>query len=1337
MIFPKLNSAILIFASLCSFVIVMQYHSPLQAAIAPERDVIIVDNPEKSENPAWKAIWDQARKLSREGKFEEAAEKYTKLLGVKPNIEEARWEYCKVLIELKRWADAGLNLENLLEIDPNRTDFLLQAGAVALNNKQYQQATKYFGQVYEKGPFDPSAVEALAGLVSALEGLGKKTEAFPLMQQLYLRTPNDAHVLLRLARLAKDLGWLDKASSYYSILIAKFKVEDRVFMEAAVVYELRGMEENALPYQLKYLDRHPEYLPFQEKVADHYLKSGKKRLALPHLLVLNKQGDGGDDLLVQIGEIYFHDEDRPDKALVYLEKYRNRHPGNRRIKKEIETIQTRLANDLLSIVLNNGAAMLWHDLAKITPNRQAIYEAMSDLLQHKGKDEEQYQVLEIIHSNNPQDKKIVWQLAELSYTKKRYRIAYSYLKLLEGSEAAFPQYLLLRAKIEETLGDDLAALSTLSRYLKENPENLPARLRALKLAGDLGMVNKLRMLYREIPRKMMENQHAVELENIYIEGLIGNRMYSDVEDILHGLLGRFSKRSKRVTDARLRLAESYFVEGQVFQAEQMAREMLADDAAVQEALGRLTQMAFERGNVAWGKAWLYLLAKKSGVDLLSKNYCHWPEEVYFQKVELFVAEHRYQTAIGMLTEYLSQLEKEQPPGISKAKVKAELWLCRLLYRNKQYAQAKNYIQQVLEKNPDEVELLVILEKIGESQASEGLKDKSEHLFETAKLKTSSAIYKAAAYEYEYGAYTRAAAYVHSFLRRIPSSVSARVLEGKILIAQNNYGQALKIFRLLSQEFPKQKYFQLQTLDLEFKLGNFKRLAKEISVGPLTVTASASRELRDDSTNDFFRQHVLLARSLWADGKLDASIKMYQSLLRPPVEKVFLQRMGSTEADFHLPALKRSFWERVTFSNSQNDDRMATVMDPLFIGEHLGLSINAISAALYMTYQWQNLIGNELSAKQTIMRRDYHQAEKEYKALIKKGDSDETLYDLARVYSRLELYGKEGELYEILKKTGTEYPELDEMVWQNTLKTMPWISFDGLFLDEKGRDGYIDIKKRSWGIEGWRMPAFNQELDVQAERGYYTSSDTTKEVLVTKLNGTYTINLSDDTDILINFGGNFADSDANFLYRLQLKGRISESLSGNVAISQDAVDDTVQALRAGIYHRDMETGLKIDYFPKLFLGGDFRYREYTDSNYQSRYHLWSSYDLFGELSLLQLRYDYSTLQNSRSNLGHGNDFSTDFSPDDLPYWSPGSYWQHLLTLRFKHNIETDTKSSLGTSYYTFNYSFGYESEYNEINSVGFNIFLEMSRHYLLKGSFAYYNTGNYTMNAGMLSVIYRW
>ncbi|MDP3695666.1 MAG: tetratricopeptide repeat protein, partial [Desulfocapsaceae bacterium] len=96
---------------------------PASAAITPERDVIVSDT---REEPAWKILWDEARELTRQEKYTEAAKSYSRLLSLKNNIEEASWDYCLLLITLSDWDQASVHLEYLLEKDPKHPENLLR-----------------------------------------------------------------------------------------------------------------------------------------------------------------------------------------------------------------------------------------------------------------------------------------------------------------------------------------------------------------------------------------------------------------------------------------------------------------------------------------------------------------------------------------------------------------------------------------------------------------------------------------------------------------------------------------------------------------------------------------------------------------------------------------------------------------------------------------------------------------------------------------------------------------------------------------------------------------------------------------------------------------------------------------------------------------------------------------------------------------------------------------------------------------------------------------------------------------------------------------------------------
>ncbi len=142
------------------------------AEIAPEKDIVVVG--EESQEPQWKRMWDNGRAHTRNQQYEKAIPYYLEVLKQKPNIEEVKWELCRVYMETKQFDDASLLLDSLLELNGNRIEYLLSAGNISLLTQKENQAVLYFGQVLEKDPGGKFYIEALEGLIDALIGQGKK-----------------------------------------------------------------------------------------------------------------------------------------------------------------------------------------------------------------------------------------------------------------------------------------------------------------------------------------------------------------------------------------------------------------------------------------------------------------------------------------------------------------------------------------------------------------------------------------------------------------------------------------------------------------------------------------------------------------------------------------------------------------------------------------------------------------------------------------------------------------------------------------------------------------------------------------------------------------------------------------------------------------------------------------------------------------------------------------------------------------------------------------------------------------------------------------------------------
>ena len=505
------------------------------ADIAPQKDIIVVG--EESQEPEWKRMWDDGRAHTRNLEYEKAIPFYKNVLKQKPNIEEVKWELCRVYIEIQKYDEASLLLDSLLEVNGSRIEYLLSAGKIALMTQKESQAALYFGQVIEQDPGGIFYMQALEGFIQALVDQDKMKLAIPLMEQLYQSGGESPDLLLNLAQSLSKAGELKKASYYYQELINKYRVSHEVIHQAAYIYEQLEEIDAAAVLWARYLTEAPESLYLRQKLAEYYLAREKNQAALPHLVILLDNNVNREEYLLQTGKIYLLTLGRADKALGYYEHYTNEFPQGENVSSEIENIRLILANNLLSIVENDGVWLLWTDLAKITPDRVGIYRAMADLLEGIGKNKELLEVLQIINVHRPDDLQIRLKLSSLYYKSKSYQRCLNTLNEVRGNDDLSTQYYMLRMACERALKDDTALMTSYLSYLEQFPDDEGSRIEAIQLGGaigDLKAVRKLLAGYKDRAQKSLASDR-----NIYkavVDALIVNQFYTEADRLVSDIL---------------------------------------------------------------------------------------------------------------------------------------------------------------------------------------------------------------------------------------------------------------------------------------------------------------------------------------------------------------------------------------------------------------------------------------------------------------------------------------------------------------------------------------------------------------------------------------------------------------------------------------------------------------------------------------------------------------------------------------------------------------------------------------------------------------------------------
>ena len=214
-------------------------------------------------------------------------------------------------------------------------------------------------------------------------------------------------------------------------------------------------------------------------------------------------------------------------------------------------------------------------------------------------------------------------------------------------------------------------------------------------------------------------------------------------------------------------------------------------------------------------------------------------------------------------------------------------------------------------------------------------------------------------------------------------------------------------------------------------------------------------------------------------------------------------------------------------------------------------------------------------------------------------------------------------------------------------------------------------------------------------------------------------------------------DNTFQYEIGLRGQLDDYVNGYLVFEKRQEYDTITALMQEISWQTIDTGLSIETQAGISFGGDLQHRYYSDGNSQNRFHGFSSYNVFGESLRWTLRYDYQYL--SSDDQGNSQtDLSGNTASDDVPYWSPSSFSEHRLGLNFQHDFlgyEQGTKKSM--SYYAISTAVGLEDNENFTFTTKFDIFLEMSPHFLLKGNFTLSKSDEYEEKGLSMSLHYRW
>ena len=1362
--------------------------------LLPEQKIIVED-----EAPQWKVLWDQARESALQGDFDTALHQYKALLVLKSNLEEARWELARLLMYMKHWGEAADFLELLIESAPGNTLYINALGKVMWEMGQYERSVDLFKKVHDKIPSDQTA---LAGLVEGLIKLGRKDEALPYLEQFTMQEPTNRGVRRYLAFLLYESENYEMAKTHLTILSRNEDVELDVLYLTAKTYEHLGLEQQASIYWERFLAREPDNIEANKFLAKHYEKMKQADRALSHLQAVLAYNPEDGASYVRLGEMhekageydkalsYYEkylqlypddpeirqrlaginaaimnkipiktstqeypapdEQDQTEKLkevirnLVTSGHYEDVIPLYRQLlvmSPEDHEILEALANDLIIIGKNKGNDAMLEFLSDIILDNISIYRSMADLLRQMEREEELVAVLHEIHDLDPADDLTTQELAILSLHRGEWLLSHKYFAQLSESFCTNSLCLEARASLKEKLNLPAQRLQDYEALLKQQPGRNEIRLAAIDLAAQMGLLDRVvfHAGYLQVSPADSENyEFKILLADAYRYSGYLSRAVERYNNIIEQASGN---KDAAIQNVRIRawlgMAESHEQLGLPYEAEQDLRRALVLEEYRIPILEALFHLFLRNGRIAESEVWLQTINRErdgAQQDIPTQISPAWKIEVlqaemYSAAGNYGLAADHYRQAESMLPGYENNKALAREAGVAEPGFGIQQQLAESLLHAHEYAEAEQIVLGLKNNHEGELELLVLLEQI---YLAWGKGDNAaiiaEEAGEYAAQDFGRQLNLARLYN-KYKDITRQSETAEKAAAMEPESLAAKHLLVGALIQQGEYYAALELLDHFLKNYPENTWFLSQQAGLLAKVGNFQQA---LAVAEMILAENPER-----------RDIVLLqARILWEMNRWKDSVSLYESIVNPPVEELLEKKIQEESLTVEQSTTKNSWWEVVTFSDGTPLTISQVVMSPQQAADFTesGQSINSVAAVNYALYRWQDRFNKELSVRRSVMRREYYHAANKLENNIKEfGSNDFLLYDLAGLYSKLERLNDEASLYRKIEAQNAYFPGLSEAAQRNNLKRRPTIFLAYVMHYDDGWDGYMGVRQEIFQGGGQYYKTTNQEWNFDIARINYESTQNAQNLLGWRTLLTYDVKLSQVLGLSLGGGVHKLANvyDDTPLWSGIFTGKIADEMRAVFSAKQDVVPDTIASLKRNIKRRDYKIELMFDLFPRLLLGGYYDLIDYSDSNWTHNYTFWASYIIWPEPTLLKISYDYDFYDSHEGQIP-GTPSDDGFAPNDHPYWSPVNYWITRFSIYFKHQLSNDTLARGVPSYYVIEYSFGYDSEDNDLHEFKASLNFEIAKNYVLSASYGFMNldVDVYKHKEALISLMYR-
>jgi tetratricopeptide (TPR) repeat protein len=1314
----------------------------------------------------WPAQWMVARAHVRLGQEKEALKIYAHLLAIHPELIEARWEWAQLLLAMERYTEAESNLEILLETKPDNLAYQQAQGILLLVTGRMQRAVFYLARVWAG---DNERFDVGMRLYQSYMSLGETQKALPVLEVLHRKKPDDLVLQQALFRLYVNQGNDQQAQALGASLANAPDAPFDLILLVAQVHDRVGLSHLAAEYWQKIILLKQDNITAHARLATYYSEQGRGAEALPHLL----HGYGKDPknslMAGRIGSIYAGQNDY-GQAIPFLEQFLLAYPddagktlvlaqsyqalgsleNSSRLfsrylelvtdptdeirlqaaqvfvetgekKKAVSQYQNLVAKGgdgekhLLSLAKNLAASgrydealKRWQQIAAAQPQDLTSRLEIAALFEKLGRRDQMVSMLQEIHALDATNYLVALRLAEYYFLQGRDQEGWQLFTPLLEMEFFSPDYLAIRARIFHFLGLAGHAFKDMAEVVvKENAAD-KNRLIFLEIAGTLGRLDVVVEQSTKLADKPVFIVPAGRL--VYARALGRAGEIVQAEKIYEQLLAESDVKNR--VQARLDAAEMYRLFGFSYEAEQQYR-LAWLDGHDQRALFGLIDLNIFLGQMREAESWLEAIPGHLG-----KNRCQ--RSLYELRVLNGLEE--FDDVLYFGKHLLSGSSEQICSPQQRVAIKLQM--------------AKAHFGE----GDDDLSLSVltslVAEKSGNFSAYAQLFDFHTEMGEDDMAKnTLVQALDIAGYD---------------------PGLLASLLE--IALGESLYPLASGAGRQLSDTVPNSLgYFLrfIRVLELNGELDEAYSLVGKVLVshgdnailnlfGARLALSSGHYEkglaMADKAlaqNPDWYAALLVKARLQWALFHWTEAIAIYDQALQPPVGQQFLEKCA--EEKIVLPPQEEvSLWMKVIQPMGRPDPLQRSLgVDFVMSGNYEDVAHHA--ALFYADYKWQMLMTRELNARNSVKRREYHLAVKQYKSLLREQDDTTLLFDLAGVYSSLDRVGDEAMVYQRLQRYNQDFPGLNEAIARNHLKLQPQTGVTFSQLQKKGRDGYYDINQKGFGISGWLSPKPQKEIKVSSSRIHYESTTSHDSLYANRVDIHLASNFFDYLQFQASVGGHVLSANRGSvgLYDFSVTGLAGDRFESYIGVKRQVVNDTLASVERRLMATVYEARAELDLMPRLQAGGELRRTEYSDDNEINGYSIWLSSVLLPEPHFLKATFRYEFLDAQEGNEAIGVLFDDGFAADDHPYWSPGNFERNHFLINYKHKFSDDVLGRSTPSFFTVGYGFSYDvyEDTVQVFQAGFNI--EINPDWILKVETEFEESDEYRTQDALATLLYRW